>query len=217
MWLSHETEILVDALRDRPLTLILAHVGPGALNVWHRALVDGIRVCCAKLEQHSTAQMLAIQHLWLGPFEDSLAQCRDLLQELRTVLAIVHGLQVLECTLILDWAHESAAVAILEEQLYHASDPVLLLDGVAVALLRLQGVLQVLLLVDCVAISVDEAQTEVAHYPQERWEVLLDFSRVCLAKLLRLLDLQLLRQVNDEAERVDRILINCVHRVEDEV
>ena len=62
-----------------------------------------------------------------------------------------------------------------------------------------------------------QAEREVTHHPEERRKILLDFFWVALAEGFCFSDLQLTRKVNDQAERVERVLVDCVHRIEDEV
>lgn len=103
----------------------------------------------------------------------------------------------------------------MEELLDHATDAVLLLNGVAVASLGLKGVLEVLFLADLVIVGVHETKTEITNGPEEGGEQLVDLFGVTLTQHF-LLYLELLGQIDDQAQRVNGILVYGVHRVEDE-
>ena len=64
-----------------------------------------------------------------------------LLDEFGSELVISHLLQRLQLLLLFNGSHEREAVAIGEDLLYEASDPVLVLYGVAESLLLMQGLL----------------------------------------------------------------------------
>jgi hypothetical protein len=146
---------------------------------------------------------------------DPLSESAHLLPELRSEFGVLHLLEVLKLTLVLHRTYHREAVTVLEELLDHAADSVLLFHRVAVALLWLQRIFQVVPLTDGVARQVDQAQAEVAHHPQKGGEVFLDFVGVALAEHFGL-DLQFLRKIDDEAQRVDGIFVDGVHGVENE-
>jgi hypothetical protein len=92
----------------------------------------------------------------------------------------------LKIDLIFYWPDHRKTVSILEKLLDHSPNPILLLDGVAVALLGLQCALQILLLTDRVSFGVQEPEAEVPHNPQEGGEVLLDLLGVAFSEGFRL-------------------------------
>lgn len=124
---------------------------------------------------------------------------------------VFHVLQPSQRLLFLYRPYHREAVPVLEEEPDHSPDSILLFDGIATPFLLLEGVLQVLLLVNSVTIVVEQAQTEVANHPQEGREVLLQLLWVLVAELTLLLDLQLLGEVYHQTKRVDSGLVDRVH------
>ena len=109
---------------------MLADLVPGALDVWHGALVDRMSIRFHKLQKHRAVQLLSVQHLRLDLLEDSTSQVADLLGKLRSESILLNRLQVLQVNLILNWSDQSKTVPIFEKDLNHASDLVLLLNGI---------------------------------------------------------------------------------------
>ena len=66
---------------------------------------------------------------------------------------------------------------------------------------------------------VDESQIEVSDQPEEGWEYLGELVRVLKfgASGIRLLELDLFRQVNDEVELGEALLVDRIHTIIDEL
>mmetsp|Transcript_29085 Transcript_29085/g.28077 ORF Transcript_29085/g.28077 Transcript_29085/m.28077 type:complete len:306 (-) Transcript_29085:567-1484(-) len=184
--------VLVEGLLDGSLALVLTHVGPGGLYARDAALVDGLGVGVAELQEHLPIDLLPIEDLRLHLLEDPLPQAVHLLHKLRPELALLDELQVLQVLLLLNGPHHREAVPILEEIHDQPPDPVLLLDGVRRTPLLLQRLLQVVLRVYLVPLLVQQLQSEITHDPHEGWEVLGHLLWVRLL-VLRTSYLQLLR------------------------
>lgn len=68
---------------------VFADVGPGAFDAGDRPLIDRLNVALAKVPEHVTVQLLAVNHLRLDSLEDLAAQHVHLLNELRS--QVLHG------------------------------------------------------------------------------------------------------------------------------
>lgn len=134
------------------LAFILTNVAPCILNIWHWTCVDCIRISYTKLKKHSSIKSSAIQHLWSCLFQNFKSQVVNLKLELRPELRIRHRLEVLKIYFVFDGSHHGEAISVLEELFDHPSNSILLLYGVTIAFLGLQGALQILLLTDWIAI-----------------------------------------------------------------
>ena len=64
---------------------------------------------------------------------------------------------------------------------------------------------------------VDESQVEVSDEPEEGWEYLGELVRVLKFGATRLFKLDLLRQVDDEVELGEALLVNRIHAIIDEL
>ena len=64
---------------------------------------------------------------------------------------------------------------------------------------------------------VDESQVEVSDEPEEGWEYLGELVRVLKFEATRLFELDLLRQVDDEVELGEALLVNRIHAIIDEL
>lgn len=59
-----------DALLRRPLTLILAHIRPGILDIRNTPIVDGICISIAEFKKHFSRNLLGIKSLWFDLLVD---------------------------------------------------------------------------------------------------------------------------------------------------
>ena len=130
--------IVGNTSRNRALALILAHIAPCILNVWHRARINRFSISNTELIEHFTGQNATVEHFWLRFFHDSLPQTNKLLLELRPELVIVHLLKILQFFFVFYGPDHGEAIAVFEEQLNHTSNSVFLFDSVTTPFLRLK-------------------------------------------------------------------------------
>lgn len=78
------------------LTFILAKIGPGRLDTRQGALVNGISIGKAKLEEHFTCDVSTIKHLWFDTLEYFLPQTNHLLDKFRSETIIGDLLKALK-------------------------------------------------------------------------------------------------------------------------
>jgi hypothetical protein len=119
-------------------------------------------------------------------------------------------LQILKIDFVFHRPDHRVAIPVFEKLLDHPPDPILLLDCVAVALLRMQGALKILSLANLVALEVYQPKTEVPNHPKERGEVFLNLLRIALSEDFRT-NLEVLREIDNQAERIDGIFVYCAH------
>ena len=91
-----------------------------------------------------------------------------------------------------------------------ASNPVLFLDCIARTLDLPERVFEVSLLVNIIAVLINQLKGEVAEHPEERWKVR---GHLIWIDLLALLHLELLREVDDQGKVLKRILVDAPNTV----
>ena len=124
-WPFHLSVVHLDAFFDGAIALVLAHVAPRVLDVWHGAFVDCRGVRRGELEEHLASDGLAVQLLRFDSLKDLRAKQVHLLDEFRPEFLVGHLLQALQLALLLDWSHHGEAVAVGEHLLDQPTDPIL--------------------------------------------------------------------------------------------
>lgn len=160
----------MDALAHGFFAFGLADVPPGGLHVGDFSAVHGFNVGFGEVEQLLAVEVRVLEHFGFDAPEDLLADGVHLLQELGSELGVLEGVELLELALELNGAHHGHAVAFAEEVLDHAANAVFLFDLVGEPALELEGVFEVLLGGDGVALGVDHLEGEIAHDPEELGE-----------------------------------------------
>lgn len=151
--------------------LVFADVRPRVLHVRHHALVYCGEVGLSKVAEHLARELLPVERLRLYPVNNLAPELHDLFHKLGPELLQLHVLQVLQIFLLGHWPNHGATVAVREERLHHSPYPVLLLNAVGEAFLRLERLFKIILGGKGFALLVDELEREVAHDPHEGWEV----------------------------------------------
>mmetsp|Transcript_77751 Transcript_77751/g.251869 ORF Transcript_77751/g.251869 Transcript_77751/m.251869 type:complete len:423 (-) Transcript_77751:282-1550(-) len=209
----HPSSVDLHGIFQAQAQLVLHNRSPSGLDGRNGAVVHSLAILGRQVHKHGARDKCTLDLLGLQGHVHLANEGLDLCAELWPQRLIRQPLDISQVALFGHRPHDRHAIPFLEEVLDHLTELVFLV----LTWQGLQRILQILPFCNRRPLAVGKPEMKVAQHPEQVWEVLRQLRGAL--RLLPLLGLYMnvLRQVKDQVQIVDGLLVDRPHRVVDEV